>query len=194
MPNGVDVDAYQPLSDGPEGCSLLFVGTMSYTPSVDAMQYFCGEILPRIRQSQDVDLWIVGRDPTASVMQLQGGGVVVTGQVADVVPYYRRCNVAIAPLRAGSGTRLKILEAMALGRPIVTTSIGCEGLNVVDERDLMIADTPAEFAARTVRLLGDHALARQLAANARRLVVDHYDWDVLAERLLGVYECLRHES
>lgn len=189
-PNGVDAGAYQPLAQNSAGCSLIFVGTMSYAPSVDAMQYFCGEVLPRIRRQQDVDVWIVGKDPAPEVKKLAGNGVIVTGGVPDVVPYYRRCSVAVAPLRAGSGTRLKILEAMALGRPVVSTSIGCEGLDVVDGRDLLIADDATDFAAKTVRLLRDETLARDLASNGRRLVADRYDWGVVAGQLLDVYESL----
>jgi glycosyltransferase involved in cell wall biosynthesis len=189
-PNGFDTQSYQPLPLPPETTrpALLFVGSMSYEACVDAMVYFCQEILPRIRsQFGDVDLWIVGRDPSQQVRQLDGNGVHVTGRVADVRPYYQRSMVCVVPLRAGGGTRLKILEAMALGRPVVATSIGCEGLDVIDEEHLMIADSPEQFAEKTVRLLADATLRQRIGANARRLVVSRYDWDVIVKRLMQIY-------
>jgi len=102
-------------------------------------------------------------------------------------PTYHKSAICVVPLRAGGGTRLKILEAMALGRPIVSTSIGCEGLDVVDGKHLLIADSPEEFAEKTALLLQNRTLYQRIVANARQLVVDHYDWDMLAERLLQVY-------
>jgi polysaccharide biosynthesis protein PslH len=189
-PNGFDTQLYQPLPLPPKTArpALLFVGSMSYEACVDAMVYFYQEILPRIRsQFGDVDLWIVGRDPSPQIRQLDGNGVHVTGRVADVRPYYHRSMVCVVPLRAGGGTRLKILEAMALGRPVVATSIGCEGLDVIDEEHLMIADNPEQFAEKTVRLLTDATLWRRIGTNARQLVVSRYDWDVIAKRLMQIY-------
>jgi polysaccharide biosynthesis protein PslH len=189
-PNGFDTQQYQPLPMPQETArpSLLFVGSMSYEACADAMVYFCQEILPRIRcRVGDLEMWIVGRDPSARVRQLHGNGVHVTGRVADVRPYYHQSMVCVVPLRAGGGTRLKILEAMALGRPVVSTSIGCEGLDVVDEEHLMIADSPEQFAEKTVRLLTDAALRQRISTNARQLVVARYDWDVIAMRLMHIY-------
>jgi polysaccharide biosynthesis protein PslH len=187
IPNGVDTGAYQPLP--PETTpALLFIGNMSYPPCIDAMLYFCQEIFPRIRQLiGEVELWIVGRDPSPEIRQLDGGGVHVTGRVEDVIPYYRQCAVCVVPLRAGGGTRLKILEAMALCRPVVSTTIGCEGLDVTDGEHLLIADDLEQFAEKTVRLLEDHQLYQYLSAHGRRLVETHYDWDKIAEKLMGTY-------
>jgi glycosyltransferase involved in cell wall biosynthesis len=146
------------------------------------------DILPRLRRLiGDVELWIVGRSPAPEVLRLDGGSIRVTGTVPDVVPYYERSAVAVVPLRAGSGTRLKILEAMALGRPVVSTSVGCEGLDVEHERHLLVADDAEAFARQTARLLADGALYRRLADEGRRLVEARYDWSVLGDRLLDVY-------
>jgi glycosyltransferase involved in cell wall biosynthesis len=151
--------------------------------------YFCREVFPRIRNViSNIEVWIVGREPPPEVLRLHGDGVHVTGRVEDVVPYYRQCAVFIVPLRAGGGTRLKILEAMALGRPVVSTAIGCEGLDVVGDEHLLIADSAEQFAEKTVRLLTDAALYRKLAFNARQLVVRRYDWDIIAGELMRVYE------
>jgi len=188
IPNGVDVRQYQPLPAPGAAPSLLFIGNMGYPPGADAALYFCQEILPLIRrQISAAELWIVGRTPRPEVRQLDGSGVHVTGQVADVIPYYRQSAVCVVPLRAGGGTRLKILEAMALGRPVVSTTIGCEGLDVVDGEHLLIADNPQEFAEKTIRLLTDRQLYQRIAAQGRRLVEDQYDWDVIAEKLMGIY-------
>lgn len=188
VPNGVDTRAYQPLPQGSTRPSLLFIGNMSYPPCIDAAFYLCREIFPRIREMvSDVEMWIVGADPPPEVMQLGGNGVYVTGRVDDVVPYYKRSTVCVVPLRAGGGTRLKILEAMALGRPVVSTTMGCEGLDVVDGQDLLMADSPGEFAEKTVQLFTDPALRRRITDHARQLVVSRYDWDVLAGCLMQIY-------
>jgi polysaccharide biosynthesis protein PslH len=190
IPNGVDIDRYQPLPLSSENKSptLLFVGNMGYPPCVDAAIYFCREVFPSIRRlKDDVNLWIVGRDPRSEVLQLEGNGVHVTGRVDDVIPYYRKSSVCIVPLRAGGGTRLKILEAMALGRPVVSTSIGCEGLDVVDGEHLLIADTPELFAEKTVRLINDRKLYQHITSNGRLLVEASYGWDKIADHLMDIY-------
>jgi glycosyltransferase involved in cell wall biosynthesis len=189
IPNGVDAQMYQPLSFDGTQPALLFIGTMSYQPCIDAALYFVAEILPHItRAVPNVETWIVGRDPSPQVVQLNGNGVHVTGRVDDVRPYYSRSTVCVVPLRAGGGTRLKILEAMALGRPVVSTTIGCEGLDVVDGEHLLIADNPEQFAEKIIHLLKDKAFYQSIVLNARQLVVDKYDWDVIAEQLLDLYD------
>ena len=190
IPNGVDLEKYQPLPPPVSATpSLMFIGSMAYPPCVDAVLHFFGESLPLIRRAIDpLDFWIVGADPHPSVLRLEGDGVHVTGRVADVIPYYEQSAVCVVPLRAGGGTRLKILEAMALGRPVVSTSIGCEGLDVVDGQHLFIADTPGEFAEKTVRLLRDRELYRHIATNGRRLVETRYGWDSIGDRLMDVYQ------
>jgi glycosyltransferase involved in cell wall biosynthesis len=189
--NGVDIQKYEPLPAENASQALLFIGNMQYPPCVDAVLYFYREIFPRIRRAIGaVDLWIVGRDPRPEVLQLKGEGIHVTGRVEDVVPYYRQSAVCVVPLRAGGGTRLKILEAMALGRPVVSTTIGCEGLEVVDGEHLLIADSPEQFAEKTVRLLTDRQLYQHISTNGRQVVEARYDWDKIAERLMEVYaEC-----
>lgn len=187
-PNGVDTSVFRPLPDERAEQAMLFVGNMGYRPNVDAVTFFCSEVLPAVRQEiPDVQLWVVGRHPPAAVKGLEGAGVHVTGGVADVVPYYARSRVCVVPIRAGSGTRLKILEAMALGRAVVSTRVGCEGLDVEDGVHLEMADTPEEFAARTIGLLKAAASRRRMTAAARDFVVGNYDWDVIVGRLL---ECL----
>jgi len=188
VPNGVDTRVYRPLALEGLQPAMLFIGSMDYAPCADAAVYLCKEILPLVRRAVgEVDVWLVGRDASDEVRKLGGNGVHVTGRVEDVVPYYKRSTVCVVPLRAGGGTRLKILEAMALGRPVVSTPVGCEGLDVTDGRHLLIAENPEEFAEKTVRLLVDRPLYQHISAEARRLVVERYDWDAICEQLLSVY-------
>lgn len=191
VPNGVDTEAYHPLPepDGPP--ALMFVGSMEFAPCIDAVRYFHSAIWPTIqRQIPDVTLWIVGRHPAAEIVALSVDGVHVTGQVDDIVPYYQQASVCIVPLRSGGGTRLKILEAMALGRPVVSTTVGCEGLDVVDGEHLLVADDPDDFATSVIRLLRDRALRERIETNARACVEAHYGWDRIAALQLELFDSL----
>ncbi len=188
VPNGVDTRALRPLPGAENPCALLFVGKMSSPACTDGALYLCREVLPLLRrEAPDAEVWLVGADPPPAVQRLAGEGVYVTGRVDDVTPYYRRCAVSVTPIRAGGGTRLKVLESMALGRPVVSTPVGCEGLEVADGEHLLVADSPAEFAAQAARLLRDKRLSERLAASARRLVEARYDWDLIAERQMQIY-------
>ena len=187
--NGVDTTRFQRLPEADQGNDLLFVGTMGYRPNADAVLYFHEKILPLIkRRVPDARLVIVGNTQGAKLERLSAASdVILTGKVPDVIPCYGRSRIAIAPLRAGGGTRLKILEAMALGRPVVTTALGCDGLEVEDGRHVMIADRPEEFAERVVRLLTDRALGDGLTRRARALVESRYEWSVIGRKLMHVY-------
>lgn len=189
IPNGVDARAYQPLPLNSAGHSLLFIGSMSYAPNVDAVLHFCKTILPLIRRKlPDIELTIVGSHPPPSVCELgRQPNIQVLGYVEDVVPYYLRSRASVVPLRAGGGTRLKILESMALGRPVVSTSLGCEGLEMLDGEHLLIADEPSQFTDQVVRLFEDQDLYESVSRQARCLVETQYDWSVIAQKLLAVY-------
>jgi glycosyltransferase involved in cell wall biosynthesis len=149
------------------------------------MQFFCRDILPRVRASAPgVSLSIVGRAPTPAVQRLaQTAGVDVTGRVDDVRPYLDEAQVYVVPLRIGGGTRLKIFEAMSMGKAIVSTTVGAEGLPVRDQEHLLLADDPEQFAAAVVDLLGGRDRRGALGARARSLVTGHYDWSVAAAEL-----------
>ncbi|MGA2434716.1 MAG: glycosyltransferase family 4 protein [Bryobacteraceae bacterium] len=192
--NGVDCAVLRPLPPG--GAALLFAGMMNYPPNADAAVFFCRSILPLVRPIvPDVKLLIAGHSPPSQVKRLASEpGVTVAGYVEDMIPWYSQAAVTVAPLRAGGGTRLKILESMALGRPVVSTTIGCEGLEVEHNRHILIADTPERFAACVTRLLLDAALRERIAAEARRLVEERYNWPAIGKRLLDVYDGLAQES
>ncbi len=186
--NGVDCDKLRPLPAG-GGEALLFTGLMCYPPNADAAIYFSRSILPRIRSEvPDVKFIVAGHAPPPCVRRLAADAwIEVTGSVADLRPYYEQAAVTVVPLRAGGGTRLKILESMAQCVPVVSTSIGCEGLAAEHDRHLLIADRPEEFAASVIRLLRDNALRQRLAACARALVEARYDWRAIAQRLFALY-------
>lgn len=192
VPNGVDCDALTPLSWDAVRNDLLFVGTFDYLPNVDAALYLVRDVLPAVvRLIPDARCVLVGSHPPAVVQRLADDErVVVSGWVEDVRPYYERCAVCVVPLRAGGGTRLKILEAMAFGRPVVSTSIGCEGLNVTDGVNILIADSVSELAAAAVSVLSDGELRRSISAGGRMLVEKNYGWDKIARHLSSAYEDL----
>ena len=164
---------------------LVFTGSMDWIPNEDAMKHFCADILPRIRAEEPgVTLSIVGRAPTPAVQRLaEIPGVDVTGRVDDVRGYIGRGSVYVVPIRIGGGTRLKIFEAMSMGKAIVSTTVGAEGLPVTHGKDIWIADTPDAFASAVVSLLRDPARGVQLERAARELVVTHYDWSAVAGQL-----------
>jgi len=189
IPNGVDTRMFTPLAEPKGAGALIFVGNMAYRPCVDAVLYFTRQILPLIKQAvPDVELWIVGQNPSEQILKLNGDGIHVTGRVEDVRPYYGRCLASVVPLRAGGGTRLKILEALAMGRPVVSTSVGCEGLDLVDNEHILIADDPLSFARKTVGLLTDRSLREKLAGQGRQIAAARYDWSLIAKRLINIYE------
>lgn len=188
VPNGVD-SAYFAPEDGAceaeQHANLVFTGSMHYAPNTEAMLYFAAEIWPLIRAKvPNVTLKIVGGDPPPEILRLgRLPGVVVTGYVPDVRPYLAEAQVVVAPLRIGGGTRLKIVEALAMGRAVVSTPIGCEGLDVQDGRHLLVANQPAEFATQVIELLSDPARREALGREGRHLVGERYDWQAIGSRL-----------
>ncbi len=180
---GVDTVYFKPAGTSPDPAALVFTGSMDWLPNEDAMLFFCREILPRIRQAEpEVTLTIVGRTPTPAVKRLADDhGVRVTGRVDDVRPYVANASVYVVPLRIGGGTRLKIFEAMSMGKAVVSTAIGAEGLPVTDGQDIAIADEPPAFADAVVRLLRADRERKALEDAARRLMVARFDWSAVAE-------------
>lgn len=189
VPTGVDLEYFSPRASRREGNrELVFVGSMDWLPNEDGVCWFCEQVLGRVRrQEPGVRLTIVGRTPGPAVRKLadQDAAIEVTGTVPDVRPYLERGAVFVVPLRIGGGTRLKIYEAMAMGIPIVSTTIGAEGLPVRNEEHLLIADTAEAHAEAVLRLLRNPRLASDLAAHALRLVKDHGSWDSVTNRFLN---------
>lgn len=188
--NAADTTGIPVLTPAPEQNRLFFVGTLGYAPNADAMVWFCSEILPLVRDAlPDVSLDIVGRAPTTKVQALAKiPGVRLYADVGELRPYYQDANVVIVPLRAGGGTRHKILEAMAFGRAIVSTPIGAEGLDVTDGDSIVLAETGQAFAERVLYLLQNPVARARLARRASERVRARYAWGPIGKKLLDVYD------
>ncbi len=187
IPNCVDLTSYQAIQGVPESDTLIFTGSFTYQPNYEAMRWFVGQVYPHIQaEAPAVRLQITGNH--ADLPLPPARGVSLTGFVADVRPLLRRAWVSVAPLHTGGGTRLKILEAMALGTPVVATSKGAEGLDVQAGQHLLIADTPQDFAAQVIRLLREPGLRRRLAENGQQLVQQRYDWAGVLPRFLDLVD------
>src|SRR5271166_5578259 len=183
--NGVDCDFF---AQAPAGSSarqdVLFMGRMDYHANIDAALYFVREVWPLVRQRQpELRLTIVGAQPSKAILALREQGITVTGTVDDVRPSYRSALVSVVPLRVGGGTRLKVLEAMAAGTPVISTTLGAEGLTTTHGKDILLADTPRAMADAIVSLRAESPLWHQLAANGRSLVREKYDWAVVGDVL-----------
>jgi glycosyltransferase involved in cell wall biosynthesis len=192
VPNGIAVEDYAPdcvstldLGDA----ALLFTGTMNYRPNVDAVTWFAESIFPTIREAvPHARLFIVGNKPGSRVDALRDKpGIEVTGYVQDMQPFLCAAAVYVAPLRMGSGTRLKLLQAMAARACIIATHVGAEGLVANSGQEMILADDAESFARAVISLLQDSTRRVSMGAAAHKLVCDHYDWSVIVPRLLAVY-------
>lgn len=189
LPNGVDVEHYASLQPQPDARDIVFVGSMDYHANIQAAQWMVRNAWPQIRAaSPGLRLVLAGRRPTAAVRALASADIEVTGTVNDVRPYYERAMAVVAPLQVGSGTRLKILEAMAAGVPVVSTRLGAEGLEVHGEADILFAETGEEFAAAIARLRSSPDLRNRLAIAGRALATERYDWRRLGDLLFQIHQ------
>ena len=208
IPIGVDTEYFSYSWEGEGRAKCALVGSMYWPPNVDAAVYFCRDILPLARESiPELEFDIVGLKPARVLLSLERAvsGVNVTGTVADVRPYMKDCGVFVVPLRAGSGMRVKILNAMATGIPVVSTSVGCEGIKglvsveePLSERDnrkanIWVADSPEQFSRAVVSIISGNELAKTLSRNGRELMRTGYDWAVVREKILAVYDEMGEE-
>jgi sugar transferase (PEP-CTERM/EpsH1 system associated) len=184
IPTGVDLEYFRPAQMDRRRNMLVFTGTMDWMPNEDAILYFCSAILPLIRERvPGVKLRVVGRQPSKRILALKdaNSNIEVTGRVRDIRPYVHDARVYVVPLRIGGGTRIKIFEAMAMGMPVVSTTVGAEGLPVQDGKNILLADSPAAFAEATVTLLKNSSAREQIGNAARTLVEEHYGWPAVTE-------------
>lgn len=190
IPIAVDADEVQPVARRPDANHILHLGTMYWPPNIDGVMWFIREVFPRIRRHRpDVVFDVVGSRPPSVLRELSrdGSGTNVAGYVVDPTPYLEQAGVFVVPLRAGGGMRVKILNALAEGIPIVSTTLGYEGIKVTPGQDILVGDTPEAFAAEVLRVLNDPALGRQLSVNGRKLVEEMYDYRSACRPLDDVY-------
>lgn len=189
IPNGIDLDRLIPSDRRAEPATLIFTGLMSYYANEHGIGWFLDRIFPLIqREVPSVRVLVVGARPPRWLIRRASEQIEVTGYVPDVKPYFARAQVCVVPLKIGGGTRVKVLEAMALRRPVVATSLGCEGLCVQHEKTALVADEPLAFAEATIRLLRDGDLVERITVEAYRTVQARYSWDRIGRKLSGVLE------
>ncbi len=191
VPTGVDVEFFQPRHSQEEPDSLVFTGSMDWLPNEDGIVHFIEQVLPRIReQIPEVSLSVVGRKPSQKLQALgdRNKGVRITGWVDDIRPYLAHSAMCIVPLRIGGGTRLKIFEAMAMGKAMISTTIGAEGLPVRHSESIVLADDPEDFARQAVNLLRSPERRQHIGAAAHKMVTEKYSWAKVADGFAEVLE------
>jgi glycosyltransferase involved in cell wall biosynthesis len=191
VPTGVDLQQFCPDPSSREvGPLVMFVGAMDWEPNIDAVEHFCQETWPAIQaQCATARFRIVGRNPDRRVQKLASSSIEVTGSVPSVVEHLQEAAVVVVPLRVGGGTRLKIYEAMAVGKAVVSTSVGAEGLDITNGRDIVLADNPNTFAEAVVTLLRDGELRRNYERAAAACAARH-DWPAIGQKFLDVLRAL----
>jgi glycosyltransferase involved in cell wall biosynthesis len=190
VPNGVDVEEFRP--EPPQGDGLAYIGGTNWFPNLDALDYFCESILPHLRAA-GLEMpvhWVGSATEEEQRRYADQFGVQLTGYVDDVRPFMRDTLCNIVPLRAGGGTRLKILNSWAMGKAIVSTSVGCEGLEAHDDENMLIRDDPREFAEAISSLQSDDSLRLKLEQGARKTAEEHYSWDVIGPAMVASYRDL----
>jgi polysaccharide biosynthesis protein PslH len=190
IPIAIDTDEITPVDFKPQGNRIIHIGTMFWPPNIDGIIWFLQDVLPKIRESRpDTVFDIVGANPPQEIISIgeKDPGVNVTGYVDDPLPYLEGASVMVVPLRAGGGMRVKILNALGQGLPIVSTSLGCEGIAVTSGVHLLVADSPDDFAHSVVCLMEDDQLARKLGQNGRQLIEESYDYRAACQLIEGAY-------
>jgi glycosyltransferase involved in cell wall biosynthesis len=189
VPTGVDVAYFAPQGTATYISDMVFCGSMDWLPNVDAVVYFLSEVLPLIRERiPGATFTIAGRSPDAKVLKAVQGlaGVTVTGKVEDMRPYLWGAKISIVPIRIGGGTRLKIYECMAAGVPVVSTTVGAEGLRYSDGEDIVLADDAGRFADACVRLLTEDAARSGLARNALDHAQRNFSWEAVSREFEAI--------
>jgi glycosyltransferase involved in cell wall biosynthesis len=191
VPIAVDTEVLQPIRRKRGSKKIFTLGTLHYPPNADGIRWFVREVFPLIKERiSDVTMTIAGRNPPADFHQFSEesrGAIKITGYIPDLQPHLEESALIVVPVRAGSGLRVRILEAFAQAMPVVTTTVGLEGIDAQPDRDVLVGDTPQDFAAAVIRLIEDDALQAQLAANGRSLAERAYDWKVILNRMEKIY-------
>jgi glycosyltransferase involved in cell wall biosynthesis len=197
IPNGVDIDFFQPVyTDEIVPGRVAFLGPTYMYPNRDAVDFFLADAWPIIRREYpESTLHLIGKNPIDDRARFESSpGVTCNGHVPDIRPHLAQAAVSIVPIRVGGGTRLKILDSWSMGKAVVSTSVGCEGLHTVDGDNILIRDDPAEFASAVLQVLRDRDLRNRLGHEGRRTVEEHYAWRVVGQKLIGLYQNLMIEG
>ena len=188
IPSGVDTSYFYSMEIEEESFSIVSAASMDWLPNVEGMFWFCKDIFPLIKKEiPEIKLYVVGKNPPDSVKSLEKDDIIVTGFVEDVREYIARSAVFIVPLKTGSGMRIKILNALAMERAIVSTSIGCEGIDVINGKNIYIADTEEEFSQGVIKLLKNKEKRKRLGEAGLKLVKEKYQWERIAEQIEKEY-------
>lgn len=189
--NGVDVDYFAPdaAAERAAAPTLIFCGAMDYNPNIDALRWYFGEVHDMLRRgAPNLEFWIVGKNSTPEILAYaQKPGVTVTGGVPDVRPYYRRAWLQVVPLRIGGGTRLKIVESLCIGTPVVSTAIGAQGLDLEHDHEILLANSAPEFIHQTIRALRDAPLRQRLQEAGMAVAQNRFSWKRIGGRLRQIY-------
>jgi glycosyltransferase involved in cell wall biosynthesis len=192
IPIAVDTQVIKPVEREVHSLNILTMGTLYYPPNADGIRWFIKQVFPMIRRKlPEVSLTVIGKNPPKDFLKLaadKGSGIVTTGFVPDLDPYFAHSAVTVVPVRAGGGMRVRILEALARAAPVVTTTVGLEGINARSGEDVMVANSSEDFASSVIELLQDQDRQQRLSANGRRLVEEKYDWQVVLKRLDKIYQ------
>lgn len=190
IPQGVDIENFKPMYIEEEPHSLIFTGSMNYPPNVNAILYFCKKIYPLIKhQKPEVKLYVVGQNPSKEILKLRSKDIIITGFVDNIKPYMAKAAVAIVPIVTDDGGfKIKVLEAMAMGKPLVSTSLGSKGINITNGENIIIADNPEDFAKHVIELLNDKQMRERIGTNARRFVVNNYSWEKMTNMLNNAFK------
>lgn len=191
IPIAVDTIKLQPINRKPGSTNIMTMGSLHYPPNADGIRWFLQEVFPLVqKQMPYVTLTVIGKSPPADFIEManeSNGAIEVTGFVDELTPYMERAALMVVPVRAGSGMRVRLLEAFARAMPAVTTTIGLEGITATHDKEILIADTPQTFADETIRVLQDENLQTRLAENGRFLAENKYDWQVALRQMDKVY-------
>jgi polysaccharide biosynthesis protein PslH len=192
IPIAVDTEKLQPVKRRTDSKNIVTLGTLHYPPNADGIRWFLNEVFPLVREHvPDATLTIIGKNPPQDFIELaerNPGVIKVTGYVDDLRPYLEESALMVVPVRAGGGMRVRILEAFSYAMPVVTTTVGLEGISGMPEHDVLVADTPVDFADRTIELLDDPSLQEKLSTNGRELVTKCYNWRAVLSAMKPIYE------
>jgi glycosyltransferase involved in cell wall biosynthesis len=188
--NGVDIDYFSPSDSIKKDKSIIFAGRLDQYSNRESILYFCEKVWPLIKiKHPDVRFTIIGNNPPAKLAEIAGNdkNIELLGYVDDVRPYFANAMISVCPIKDGGGTRIKILDALAMGMPIVSTSIGCEGIDVTSGADVLIADTPEKFADKVDWIITDAGKRQSMSNYARKTAEDKYSWKAIGEKLDRLY-------